>query len=296
MRCLSIGASGERAQWILTLRPPYIEMSVRHIQFSATATPGIQLLGVALPLLTGCATMLAGPAAPPPAVEVSAIVARVVPSPQTTALLRHSGVAITLAPTRFDTVSTPGCTYQPAPQSLLEIMPNGVSLQTHEKWVETRFNDLVVAPDRLSFLLTIKNGMNRVFRGAGAIVQFNVDQQVQAVEQSNYLEFINALIPPGGESQVRIAGPPLTALRDSATLGVFLYDVVTEIDKAGNVTKRENFEWYFHVRRERIIRQAESARRSMWVHRSALGQIVEATPGGGRRLRDGHGCLAGSAP
>jgi hypothetical protein len=168
-----------------------------------------------------------------------------------------------------------------------------VTQNTHEKWVESRFGALRVDPAELTFLLTVRNGMSRVFRGAGALVQFNVDSRTQAVEQGRYVDFINALIPPGGESQIRIAGPDLSALQNGATLGVFLFDVVTAIDNAGNVTRRDNFEWYFRVSQEQVTAYTETTRRNVWVPRSMVRMIAEVTPDGGRLMRGGTQCLSG---
>src|SRR6185312_11384440 len=124
--------------------------------------------------------------------------------------------------TRFDTVGRTVCAYRLPPPSFANILaspPGPATVQTHQRFTEVRFHDIDPEPSDLRFFVTIHNGMSRVFRGSGAVVQFNVDSHVQAVEQSNYLDFLNVLIPPGGEAQVKISGPQLTALRDGATLG-----------------------------------------------------------------------------
>ena len=111
---------------------------------------------------------------------------------------------------------------------------------------ETTESSLKPSPDRLQFLIKINNKLSRVFRGAGTVVQFNVGGKLLAVEQAGYAEMLQAIVPPRTEHQLKISGPPLDLLSDNATIGLFLYDVVTAVDAAGNVTEKQNFEWYFN--------------------------------------------------
>jgi len=222
-------------------------------------------MAAAMFLGLACATVPAGPPPPPPKLSVGAVLRRIEPVGQTVLKQTRGGVTITLAPVPFDTQTTTACAYDRAGFSL--IVPEGVSRETHTRLEEQRFQVITVSPSALSLLLTIRNGMGRVFRGAGAVVQLKVDQTIQAAEQSDYLEFINALIPPQAEQQVRLKGPSLTALTDSATFAVLLFDVVTAIDNAGSVRNRDNFEWYFRVRHQPIRRTLDAiqSRRSFWV-------------------------------
>lgn len=244
-----------------------------------------------LPMVAGCLPK-SSPIPPAPNIAVSARVPRIVPVPETKEVQRRGGITIALAPTRFDTTSTAACSYGFAKTGFLMVIPAGVSRETHEKLIETRYDELAVSPGHLSFLLTVTNGMSRVFRGAGTLVQFTVDQRVQAAEQASYAEFIEALIPPRGEAQIRLRGPSLTALGEGATLGVLLYDVVVAMDAAGQVTKRENFEWFFRIEYESVSRQAVASRRELWVPRRALGGIVEVTPDGGQRINPTTRCVS----
>jgi hypothetical protein len=104
---------------------------------------------------------------------------------------------------------------------------------------------LKVAPDNLRFVVKINNQLPRVFRGAGTVVQFNVGGKLVAVDQTGYADLANIIVPPRTEQQVNIYGPPLSTLPDETTVGLFLYDVVTRTDAAGNITEKQNFEWYF---------------------------------------------------
>jgi hypothetical protein len=61
----------------------------------------------------------------------------------------------------------------------------------------------------------------------------------------DYEEFLNGIVPPRNEAEFTIYGPTLDLLPDKGTIGIFLYDVVTATDVAGNTTQKQNYEWYF---------------------------------------------------
>lgn len=204
---------------------------------------------------------------PPPQMSIGAKLTDMERVGQTPATQTNGGVSITVAPVAFDTVKTTVCSYERPGQQLFQTIPEGVSEETHTSLEEEKFKVLSVQPTELSFLVTIRNQMDRVFRGSRAVVQFTADEKIQAVEKSNYIDLLNALVPPGSETQIRIRGPSLNALTDGSTVGMQLFDVVTAIDSAGNVVNRDNFEWYFTVHEETIRRTLETieSRRTIWV-------------------------------
>jgi hypothetical protein len=221
-------------------------------------------------------------------------VPEVTPLSQTASTQRQGGVSITVASARFDTATHAECSYDFARGlAVFEAPPPGASLQTDQQFSETSRAIVGVNHPTLAFLVTIRNNMARVFRGAGALVEFKVDSHVEAVEKQNYTEFLNALLPPGSESQLTISGPPLTTLRDGTTVGVFLYDVVTAIDGAGNVTKRENFEWYFRVTRRHMTVSTTSATRNVWVPGPEVRRIALLLPNNTQRLLPNKDCMPG---
>jgi hypothetical protein len=113
-------------------------------------------------------------------------------------------------------------------------------------YVETTYMpDLIVSPDRLVFHVNISNQMPRVFRGSGIAVQFNVAGKIAAVDSSGYGDLTNIIVPPRGEQEITVLGPPIEGIPAPSTIGLFFYDVVTNTDQAGNVTEKQNFEWYF---------------------------------------------------
>jgi hypothetical protein len=105
----------------------------------------------------------------------------------------------------------------------------------------------VVAPgqDRVKFLVTINNQMARVFHGSGIVVQCNVANHLVPVDRSGYAELQEAMIPGGSEQQITILGPKFSEIPDKGLMGIFLFDVVTSQNTAGEVTEKQNFEWYY---------------------------------------------------
>lgn len=128
------------------------------------------------------------------------------------------------------------------------------------------------APDRLVFQVRLTNQMERVFRGAGTIVQFNVAGQLVSVPQGAYATLNNLLLPPRNEANVTIAGPLLSTIPEGSTVGLFLYDVVTDIDAAGNPRSKQNFEWYYRFTSQEISKTGiiQSARREEPVGRPQI--------------------------
>jgi hypothetical protein len=55
---------------------------------------------------------------------------------------------------------------------------------------------------------------------------------------------------PQQEGDYEVSGPDLSVLPDNSTIGLFLYDMVTATDAAGNPTKRTNFEFYYTLSRQ----------------------------------------------
>ena len=104
---------------------------------------------------------------------------------------------------------------------------------------------LIAAPGRVEFTVKIHNQLNRVFHGQGAVVQFNVDGKLIPFNNTDYKEFSGGIVPPLNDGDLKIDGPPLDILKDKGTITIFLYDVVTATDVAGNTTEKQNYTWDF---------------------------------------------------
>lgn len=137
--------------------------------------------------------------------------------------------------------------------------PNAVYVE------RTQVPTLAVDPDHLVFHLHISNQMPRVFRGSGVAVQFNVAGKVVSVDPSGYGDLVNIIIPPRSEQEITVVGPEISTIPSPCTVGLFLYDVVTDTDKAGNVTDKQNFEWYFSYQTQSVEKEFSVLPQRMWV-------------------------------
>jgi hypothetical protein len=195
---------------------------------------------------------------------------------QSTATQTRGGVSISLSPVTYQARRGLLCQYQPH-QALVLFMPAGASKATHQLYREARFEGPVLASDQVLFRFKVLNQMNRVFRGAGSVLQFSVNGQARPVAQEAYIEFLNTLILPREEKEILIKGPATSSLVQGATLGVFLYDVVTKTDDAGNVQGRENFEWYYKVTAKDLTETVSAPRRTVWIPNEAA-RIINSAP------------------
>jgi len=166
------------------------------------------------------------------------------PLPETKVLQEKEGIQISVTPCAYEATKVYEQQDKRVPDPLIK------SQNVLYYFERRNMPRAVVKPDRLEFLVKLNNKMDRVFRGAGAVVSFNVAGKQVAVEQQGYGELLNAIVTPRSEMQVKVSGPPIASLPDECSIGLFFYDVVTEKDEAGNIKKRANFEWYFQYKTE----------------------------------------------
>ena len=102
------------------------------------------------------------------------------------------------------------------------------------------------------FNVNIVNQSPRVFRGEGMAILYQIDGLDSAVDNSSYSDLLSTTVLPGQQRQVRVSDLDPTRLTDGATIGLYLYDVVTERNDAGVPTVRSNFEWFFAVRDDSV--------------------------------------------
>ena len=206
-------------------------------------------------LVTACAA-----APPPPPVNAQATIAcdmpTTTPLQETKEMQTKGGIQIIVAMQPFQCEQAYHQTSVPARLDFGEAV---LASQMHkgQRYVETtRTPYFEIKPQRLKVTVKVVNQLSRVFRGAGAVVQFTVAGKTWANKQEDYAEFTNVIIPPRGEQQIEIYGPPIEAIPKQANLGLFLYDVVTKTDAAGNITEKQNFEWYYGYGRQTKEEQA----------------------------------------
>lgn len=157
------------------------------------------------------------------------------------------GIQITVTPVAYQEVS--GKEQGPARVVYQDVerryQVGGPAMDVPYRVVERTTRETVrITPDRIAFLVTINNNLDQIFRGQGAVVQYNLGGRQQQLELPQFQELSNLILPPRNNAQIKIYGPQLKSLPDTATpVAIMLFGVVTKTDAAGNPTARQNFEW-----------------------------------------------------
>ena len=215
-------------------------------------------------MIPACVTMPTRSA--PETIRVSCLVPSFSPLPETKESQEKGGVEISIAPVAYQVIESTKEETKPAPEPLIAVLPKSYTRYNSRYVEKTSWQVLEVSPDSLCFLVTINNKLPRVFRGAGTVIQFNVGGKLIPIEEKLYADFLNVIVPPRSQYQVKIYGPPLQSLPSQQTpIGIFFYDVVTNVDKAGNVTEKQNFEWYFNYSPQLREEISTVTRQRMWV-------------------------------
>jgi hypothetical protein len=207
---------------------------------------------------SGCAS---APPAPTPKTTISARIPVVAPLPETKEAQEKGGVEIAVVPAAYAPVTKQKYSVAQKAPGFGRML--GASLATGGNsqnliYVEESYTPfLAVEPGRLQFTVRVNNKLSRVFRGQGAVVQFNLAGKLVPFGDTDYAEMINGIVPPRNENTFTIKGPRLDALPEKGTIGIFLYDVVTQTDVAGNVIEKQNYEWYFDYSLKTVEAQAE---------------------------------------
>lgn len=180
----------------------------------------------------------------PQVTKATANLPSMTPIGDTSATQTKAGITIAVAPVQYK--------MEPAYESRVRRVAPGFKetlMMPHNQndaFVErTCIPAIKIIPDRIRFQVTVSNQMSRVFHGAGIVVQFNIAGKLIATDEKGYSDVANAIIPPRSQQQFEIYGPQLNTLPQKGALSLFFYDVVTDVDAAGNVSDKQNFEWDF---------------------------------------------------
>lgn len=214
--------------------------------------------------VVGCAVSNTPPAAPR-IVTIDGRLPSFAPLAQTKELQEKGGIRISVSPVPYQLVRSGTQSDRLIQPSFMEKMSGPEGWQ-YMRFVErTHSARLDLQPTTLRFVVTINNQLPRVFRGAGTVVQFNIAGKLIGVDQAGYADLVNMIVPPRTQQQVEIYGPPIESIPDQTTVGLFLYDVVTRTDNAGNTIEKQNFEWYFNFSVQ--LRQDTTAIRTerLWI-------------------------------
>jgi hypothetical protein len=174
------------------------------------------------------------------------------------------GVRISVAP----------YTYSPKTvmHTQVQTIPTIIAVNNMYPAKEYSIPTIEVTPKDVRFKVTIYNRLERVVRTAGTAVAFQVAGKTVAVDKAGYEDFLNGIILPRQQGDYEIVGPAISDLPDNATIGLFLYDMVTATDAAGNPTQRSNFEFYYTLSKQAKTENAPITIRRVYVNQA--GQVV----------------------
>ena len=225
-----------------------------------------------LSVITGCQTP--APRAPQ-TTTISCRLPSITPLPETKPSQEKGGLEITIVPATYKAVRQDKHNITPAEPDFGEALlaPPKERRATMTFVREEFIPELKSQPSRLQFAVRINNKLSRVFRGQGSVVQINVAGKLMPINRENYAEFVDGIVPPRNEAEVKIYGPPLDSIPEKGTIGIFLYDVVTATDAAGNVTEKQNYEWLFNYETQVAQDTGETRVKRGWAQNSELQRI-----------------------
>ena len=228
------------------------------------------LLLISATMLTSCVTEQASP---PQQTEIKCRIPKidVIADKVNTETQSKGGLDITVVPAIYKGVRVDKTTTTQVQPDMLTVVFN----QPNTVYVEqVTTSELKPQPTRLVFTVKIHNQLNRVFHGQGAVVQFNVDGKLIPFNNTDYKEFSGGIVPPLNDGNLEIKGPPLDTLQDKGTITIFLYDVVTATDAAGNTTEKQNYTWDFSYAMQEVKDTGELRRTRLHMDINQYQQIM----------------------
>lgn len=228
--------------------------------------------------IAACASLQKEPD-PPPKRTVEIDVPTIEAVAETSERQEYGGISIEVKPVGFSVQPDSVCTYRAFDEPIFYVSgpeQEGVSSETHTPIHEVKFPDKRLDRDDVTFEVTLVNKMERVWRTEGAVIQVAIDGEVEAVEPPRYEELVTELLPPGQTRSHSVPVIEADRLPQEAAIELFLFDVVTDIDEAGNITERHNFEWSFEVTHEAQVDTVTGFRTNWWVSNSEANAIIRA--------------------
>ena len=200
----------------------------------------------------GCAALLGGGATPEPPQErnytVRYVLPKVNPVEGTTEVQDKNGVTIAVSTTPFAPLKTIRKDYR-------QLQTTFVMNEQYDYQV-TSTPVYRVTPDNVRFKVKVVNNLNQVLRLAGTLVRFNVNGHEVSLDPklAGFENLTSAMLTPREQKEFDIIGPTTEELPGEVTVGLMMYGVVTATDEAGNAAKRNNFEWFYKVAKENIVK------------------------------------------
>ncbi len=107
-----------------------------------------------------------------------------------------------------------------------------------------------ISPQYIRFKLRVRNDQSRILRLSDALLAIEINNAQMRIDQQSE-DWMSGYVRAGTEREFVINGPKLSELTDKkALMGIFIDDMPTSYDGAGNITQKSNFEWYFDLHQE----------------------------------------------
>lgn len=117
--------------------------------------------------------------------------------------------------------------------------------------IETkRTSDYSISPDEVLITVQIKNNQSHVLKMRDCAIAMIIDNIQYSIPQDNIVQWENTNVMSNFSTSYTLRGPKLSALRDPKSIEIFINDIPVSFDDAGNITKRENFNWVFSCHSE----------------------------------------------
>jgi hypothetical protein len=157
--------------------------------------------------------------------------------------------AVTDTPTKA-CVATPG---QSDTTMLGGIIPVTVNKDANAKkpFTVTTTTGVDFAPKTLTFQIKVTNNTDQVMKLDGAYPKLNINSEDVVLSEFDTKKFHDAVLLPNESHSFQLAGPDWGHNPDEAIITFTLAGMPTEIDKAGNVAKKEIFSWTFKAALEK---------------------------------------------
>ena len=199
--------------------------------------------------LSGCAGLMETEPAPPQTTTVSYNMPSMVNAEPDKQLQKKSGLMMSATPNTFNAEKKTNAKYREASSFLVDISDGKYP---YEKKLIPYYE---IVPKNISFKVKVTNQMTHILKLAGAVVTLNVGGKMINLDKSAYQSFLDGIILPSQEAEFNILGPSIETLTSPSTIGLTIYDIVTQTDAAGNATERATFEWYFQYKTEQMSKQ-----------------------------------------
>lgn len=157
------------------------------------------------------------------------------------------GVTVSCEVTPFEAVKT---MYEE--KEIATADPNKPGYDIYKVGTKARYE---VKPGDVWFNIRIKNNQDRILKLKDVAIVMLVDGVAYNIPDEAKQDWVGGMLVKGFEKTQRIRGPKISGLATDKIVYVSINDVPTAYNAAGEVTKKENFEWYYQVAREKVTKQ-----------------------------------------